>query len=170
MGGFAIVVRSALYRTGIALESFESGTVASTIAREPVTVMSLVPTMLSRLLDEGAELDRLRCLLLGGGPCPQPLIDRALDAGVPLSPTYGLTEAASQVATMAPGETRLKPGSAGPPILTTEVKIDERDGTILVRGPSVAPGTTEPDGWLRTTISAASTKRATCTSWAVPTR
>jgi O-succinylbenzoic acid--CoA ligase len=150
VGGFAIVVRSALYRTGIVLEPFDTGAVASTIASEPVTVISVVPTMLARLLDEGAELDRLRCLLLGGGPCPQPLIERALDAGVPLSPTYGLTEAASQVATMAPGETRLKPGSAGPPILTTEVRIDDEDGTILVRGPSVAPGTAGPDGWLRT--------------------
>jgi O-succinylbenzoic acid--CoA ligase len=150
VGGFAIVLRSALYRTGIVLEPFESGAVASTIAREPVTVISLVPTMLTRLLDEGAELDQLRCLLLGGGPCPQPLMDRALDAGVPLSPTYGLTEAASQVATMSPGETRLKPGSAGPPILTTEVKIDEQDGTILVRGPSVAPNAAGPDEWLRT--------------------
>jgi o-succinylbenzoate---CoA ligase len=150
VGGFAIVVRSALYRTGIVLEPFDTRAVASTIASEPVTVISVVPTMLARLLDEGAELDRLRCLLLGGGPCPQPLIERALDAGVPLSPTYGLTEAASQVATMAPGETRLKPGSAGPPILTTEVRIDDEDGTILVRGPSVAPGTAGPDGWLRT--------------------
>jgi len=150
IGGFAIVIRSALYRTGIVLEPFDPGAVASTIASEPVTVISVVPTMLARLLDEGAELDRLRCLVLGGGPCPQPLIERALEAGVPLSPTYGLTEACSQVATMAPGETRLKPGSAGPPILTTEVRIDDADGTILVRGPSVAPGTAGPDGWLRT--------------------
>src|SRR6185436_12074651 len=134
IGGFAIVMRSALYRTGIVLEPFDTGAVASTIASEPVTVISVVPTMLARLLDEGAELDRLRCLVLGGGPCPQPLIERALEAGVPLSPTYGLTEACSQVATMAPGETRLKPGSAGPPILTTEVTIDDADGTILVRG------------------------------------
>jgi len=150
IGGFAIVIRSALYRTGIVLEAFDPKAVASTIASEPVTVISVVPTMLARLLDEGAELDRLRCLLLGGGPCPPPLIERALDAGAPLSPTYGLTEACSQVATMAPGETRLKPGSAGPPILTTEVRIDDADGTILVRGPSVAPGTEGPDGWLRT--------------------
>ena len=150
VGGFAVVMRSALYRTGFALERFDPRLVADAIARQPVTLISLVPTMLARLLDAGAQLDRLRCLLLGGGPCPQSLIDRALDAGAPVSPTYGLTEAASQVATMPPGETRLKPGSAGPPILTTEVRIDEKDGTILVRGPSVAAGAAGPDGWLRT--------------------
>ena len=74
--------------------------------------------MLARLLDAGAPLERLRCALIGGGPLPQALIERALDAGVPVAPTYGLTEAASQVATMPPGEARERPGSAGPPILT----------------------------------------------------
>jgi O-succinylbenzoic acid--CoA ligase len=150
VGGFAIVMRSALYRTGIVLERFDPSGVAEAIKREPVTLISVVPTMLARLLDEGAELDRLRCLLLGGGPCPQSLIDTALEAGAPVSPTYGLTEAASQVATMAPGETALRPGSAGTPILTTEVRIDAEDGTILVRGPSVSAATVGEDGWLRT--------------------
>jgi acyl-CoA synthetase (AMP-forming)/AMP-acid ligase II len=51
---------------------------------------------------------------------------------------------------MPPGETQLRPGSAGPPILTTEVRIDAGDGTILVRGPSVAAGALGEDGWLRT--------------------
>jgi len=114
-----------------------------------VTVASLVPTMLTRLLDAGVPLERLRCVLLGGGPLPQPLLERALDAGVPVAPTYGLTECASQVATMPVGEVRERPGSAGPPILTTELKIDD-DGLICVRGPSVAPGEVGEDGWLRT--------------------
>jgi acyl-CoA synthetase (AMP-forming)/AMP-acid ligase II len=53
------------------------------------------------------------------------------------------------VATLPPGEARRRPGSAGPPLLPTDVRIAD-DGTILVRGPTVAPGTTGPDGWLRT--------------------
>ena len=68
---------------------------------------------------------------------------------MPVAPTYGLTEAASQVATMPPGEARERPGSAGPPILSTEVRIDD-DGRICVRGPSVAPGEAGEDGWLVT--------------------
>jgi o-succinylbenzoate---CoA ligase len=149
VGGLAIVMRSALYRTGLVLERFEPARVAELISSQPVSLISLVPTMLSRLLDTEAELADLRCLLLGGGPCPQDMIERALEAGVPVTPTYGLTEAASQVATMPPGEAARKPGSAGPPILTTEVQIDD-DGRILVRGPSVAPAAAGPDGWLRT--------------------
>ena len=149
VGGLAIVMRSALYRTGLLLERFDPKQVARRLADDPVTIISLVPTMLARLLDAGADLASLRCLLLGGGPAPQDLVDRALAAGAPVTPTYGLTEAASQVATMSPGEARHKPGSVGPPILTTEVRTDD-DGVIYVRGPSVAPGTADEDGWLRT--------------------
>src|SRR4029453_19132658 len=63
--------------------------------------------------------------------------------------TYGLTEAASQVATMSPGEASRKPGSVGPPILTTEIRIAD-DGVICVGGPSIAPSAVDEDGWLRT--------------------
>lgn len=149
VGGFAILVRGALYRIAVELEPFDEATVSAAVAERRATIVSLVPTMLSRLLDAGAPLERLRCALIGGGPLPQALLERALDAGVPVAPTYGLTECASQVATMSPGETRERPGSVGPPILTTELRIDD-DGVICVRGPSVAPGEVGEDGWLHT--------------------
>jgi O-succinylbenzoic acid--CoA ligase len=149
VGGLAIVMRSALYRTGLVLERFHPESIGKRLASDPVTIMSLVPTMLDRLLDAGADLGPLRCVLLGGGPAPQALVQRALDAGARVTPTYGLTEAASQVATMSPGEAPQKPGSVGPPILTTEVRIDD-DGAICVRGPSVAPNVADEHGWLRT--------------------
>jgi o-succinylbenzoate---CoA ligase len=149
IGGLAIVLRSALYRTAVVLEQFDPERVSSRLAAHPVTIVSLVPTMLARMLDVGADLGALRCVLLGGGPAPQALVDRALEAGAPVTPTYGLTETASQVTTMPPGEASRKPGSAGPPILTTEVRIDD-DGFICVRGPSVAESELDDDGWLRT--------------------
>jgi O-succinylbenzoic acid--CoA ligase len=148
IGGLAIVLRSALYRTAIVIEQFDPGRIAGRLAEHPVTIISLVPTMLARLLDAGADLGALRCVLLGGGPAPATLVARALEAGVRLTPTYGLTEAASQVTTMPPGEAGGRPGSAGPPILTTEVRIE--DGLICVRGPSVAADALDEDGWLRT--------------------
>ena len=130
------------------LEPFDPEGVGAAIERHGVSIVSLVPTMLARLLDAGAPLTRLRCAVIGGGPAPQSLIDRALEAGVPVAPTYGLTEAASQVATMPAAEVRERPGSAGPPILNTEVRIDEQ-GRICVRGPTIAPGLADEDGWLR---------------------
>jgi O-succinylbenzoic acid--CoA ligase len=132
----------------VVLERFEVAAIRSLIASERVTLASLVGTTLARLLEAGVELDRLRCALLGGGPVPPQTIERALDAGVPIAPTYGLTEAASQVTTLAPGEARRKPGSAGTPILPAELRIE--DDVILVSGPNVAPAALGDDGWLRT--------------------
>src|SRR6185369_15848989 len=56
IGGLAIVMRSALYRTGLLLEGFEAQRIATRLAEGPVTIISLVPTMLSRLLDVDADL------------------------------------------------------------------------------------------------------------------
>ena len=149
IGGLSIVLRCALYRIPIVLEPFDAAATADTIERRGVTIVSLVPTMLARLLDAGAPLERLRCAVIGGAAAPRPLIERALNAGAPIAPTYGLTETASQVATMPPAETRERPDSAGPPILSTEVRIDE-EGRICVRGPTVAPGMAGEDEWFVT--------------------
>ena len=149
IGGLSIVLRCALYRIPIVLEPFEAERTGATIERQGIAIVSLVPTMLERLLDSGAPVDRLRCAVIGGAPAAQSLIERALEAGAPVAPTYGLTETASQVATMPPAEVRDRPGSAGPPILSTEVRIDD-EGRICVRGPTVAPGVAGADGWLVT--------------------
>jgi o-succinylbenzoate---CoA ligase len=148
VGGLSVVLRSAIYGTAVVIEPFEADAVARVIAEQRITLASLVGTTLSRLLDAGAELDRLRCVLLGGGPVAPATLQRALAGGVPIAPTYGLTEAASQVTTLPPGEAAKRPGSAGTPILPTEVRIE--DGAIEVRGATVAPGEAGPGGWLRT--------------------
>ncbi len=56
---------------------------------------SLVPTQLGRLLDdpvEAAALSRLHTVLLGGGPIPAGLRERASAAGVRVVATYGSAE------------------------------------------------------------------------------
>src|SRR5439155_10764079 len=116
VGGLAIVLRSVVYGTAVLLEPFEPARIASLVRDQQVTLASLVATTLERLLDAGAELRRLRCVLLGGGPAAASLIERALESGVALAPTYGLTEAASQVTTLLPGLARARPGSAGTPL------------------------------------------------------
>jgi O-succinylbenzoic acid--CoA ligase len=158
VGGLSILVRSAIYATtAIIHPRFDTDLVLRALREQEVTLVSLVSTTLARLLDAGLERPpALRCALTGGGPVPEALLERAREAGVPVSSTYGLTEACSQVTT------------GGPPLFCTRVRIDRasggmtgRDaggasssssqaGEILVSGPTVAPASLDSEGWLRT--------------------
>jgi O-succinylbenzoic acid--CoA ligase len=119
------------------------------------TIVSLVATTLTRLLDAGLERPpRLRCALVGGMSLPASLSRRARAAGVPVRHTYGLTEACSQVTTQQVGEADSggdpeATEDAGVPLFCTQVQA-AGDGEILVRGPTVAPGSVAADGWLHT--------------------
>jgi O-succinylbenzoic acid--CoA ligase len=101
----------------------------------------------------------LSLVLLGGGPASADLIRRAISLGYPVAPTYGLTEAASQVATRPPRPgvralTEEETAAADPaarlqPLPGVELRIvDARgrpcavgeEGEIRVRGPIVMAG------------------------------
>jgi O-succinylbenzoic acid--CoA ligase len=135
VGGLSILVRSAIYATAADVhERWDTERALAAIAGG-ATLVSVVPTTLTRLLDAGLSAPpRLRCALVGGGPCPPALLERAREAGVPVAQTYGLTEACSQVTTARPGDTA---PDAGPPLFCTRVWIE--DGEIRVRSPTVAP-------------------------------
>ncbi len=89
VAGLAIVARA--WHSGAGLEVHERFE-AERVRAADATLVSLVPTMLGRLLDAGVALHRFRAVLLGGGPVPAALRERAAAAGVPLVTTYGLTE------------------------------------------------------------------------------
>jgi O-succinylbenzoic acid--CoA ligase len=139
VGGLSILVRSAIYATtAVVHERFDTDLVLRALGEQDITLVSLVATTLARLLDAGLERPpALRCALTGGGPVPEALIARAYEAGVPVSTTYGLTEACSQVTI------------GGPPLFCTRVRIAP-GSEIMVSGPTVAPASRDPDGWLHT--------------------
>jgi O-succinylbenzoic acid--CoA ligase len=141
VGGLSILLRSTVYGTTVVLpDRFEVEAVKRELS-DPgrrITLVSLVPTMLARLLEAGLERPpTLRWALLGGGPIPPALIRRADAAGVPVASTYGMTEACSQIATR------------GWPLTGVELRVAP-DGELLVRGPTVSPGAIGTDGWLHT--------------------
>jgi O-succinylbenzoic acid--CoA ligase len=153
VGGLAILLRSVLYGTAAIIhEGFDPARANRAVDHDGVTIVSVVANMLQRMLDERSDHPypaSLRCVLLGGGPAPEPLLRRCEAIGVPVVQTYGLTEAASQVATLSPEDALPKLGSAGKPLFGTELRIvDSMGGTcapgdsgeIVVRGPTVTPG------------------------------
>jgi len=150
--------------------AFDAETVLDALRRGPASHVSLVPTQLAQLL-EAADRDTgdpahpgLRAVLLGGAPIPPDLVTRALAAGWPVVPTYGLTEAGSGVTALATDDAAAHPGSAGRPLPGVQVRIADpaADGTgeIQVRTPAALSGylgqpeataaAFDPDGWLRT--------------------
>lgn len=149
VGGLTILLRSAIYGTAALIhDGFDVDRVAAVLGRGKATVVSLVSTQLVRLLEAGAAVESPRLILLGGGPVPTEVLEEALERGATLVQTYGLTEACSQVCTLAPGEARARAGSSGRPLLGIEVRT--ADGEIQVRGPNVAPASRADDGWLHT--------------------
>jgi O-succinylbenzoic acid--CoA ligase len=173
IGGLSILVRSVLDASSVVLHAqFEAARVAEALTREGITCVSLVATMLQRLIEvrgEVASPASLRVVLLGGGPATQALLARAESLGYPVAPTYGLTEAASQVATRPPGKRSPDPQdlAAGLEALPgVELRIANGvptangvEGEIEVRGPNLmlgyldAPEATAKvlrDGWLST--------------------
>lgn len=151
VGGLSILTRSAAYGTAVLIhDRFDAGAVNRAIDEEGVTLVSLVPPMLERLLEARGGRPfpaSLRAALIGGGPAPNPLLQRAADLRLRALPTYGMTETASQVTTLSPGEWPSGLETAGRPLPFVRVEVRDpegralgadREGEIAVRGPMVA--------------------------------
>jgi O-succinylbenzoic acid--CoA ligase len=153
VGGLAVLTRSAIYGTTADVHvRFDADAVADALASGHVTLCSLVPTMLARLLGVWGDRpvpDSFRAILLGGGPIAPHLLQRAGEIGLRVAPSYGLTEAASQVATAVPSHSW--PGSdiAARPLPFSRLRVVDEAGAdvpasdvgeILVAGPTVMAG------------------------------
>ena len=158
IGGLSAVTRCLLARRCLVLGDERIGLLEQ-IERDRVTIASLVPTQLRRLIDAAPNWrppDHLRAILLGGGHAPADLLSDAADRGWPVLTTYGLTEACSQVATQPYGTTNRGELGSGLPLPGVELRVV--DGLIQVRGrmlfsgyfPQLAAPPLTDDGWFRT--------------------
>jgi O-succinylbenzoic acid--CoA ligase len=161
VGGLAIELRAALVRArvqtcaGWSVEDF-----LHFAEKARATLTSLVPTQVHDLVKAGAKAPlSLRAAVVGGGALQENLRARARDLGWPIVPSYGLTEAGSQVATAAPGA---KDRDWLPLLPHIEARLGE-EGVLELRGPSMLSGwllfggdggirweDPKADGWLRT--------------------
>ncbi|PLR79473.1 o-succinylbenzoate--CoA ligase [Bacillus sp. V3-13] len=169
ISGYSILIRSIIYGIPIVLhEKFSAKRVLNDISKFNVTIMSVVSVMLVNLIEalhENTLPASFRCMLLGGGPAPLPLLEKCKKKAIPVYQTYGMTETASQIVTLAPEYSLTKLGSAGKPLFPSQLKIvdflgneaaPKEEGEIFVKGPNVTPGylhhdsVMDGDGWLST--------------------
>jgi O-succinylbenzoic acid--CoA ligase len=151
VGGLSIIVRSMLYGITVELhERFDVDAINQALDTRYITLISLVPTMLYRLLESRQSWpNSLRLILLGGSAASPELLARCRDLGLPVATSYGLTEATSQAATMLPDDVNRKPGGVGKPLMFTNIRIVNEKGNsvapykfgeIVVRGLTVMKG------------------------------
>src|SRR5699024_11205903 len=123
---------------------FDANTVHQAIMERGVTIVSVVTVMLRKLIETLGE-DRypgsFRCMLLGGGPAPKPLLETAKMKNMPVFQSYGITETASQIIILSSKDDIEKIGSAEKPLFPAQLMINteknEQVGEILVKGPMV---------------------------------
>jgi O-succinylbenzoic acid--CoA ligase len=165
VGGLSIIVRCLLARRAVALPSTEHGfdpeRLLSDANASRATILSLVPTMLRRMLDDprtAALPPSVRVALLGGAAAPASLVEEAAERRLPILTTYGLTEACSQVTTQRYRSTPGVDQGSGPPVDGMHVRIAS-DLRIEIRGNAMMSGyfplgahanPFSSDGWFRT--------------------
>jgi O-succinylbenzoic acid--CoA ligase len=144
VGGMLVLLRGILLGAPVSVHaSFDPELVG---AEREATFVSLVPTMLGRLLDAGVDLEPFRALLVGGAHLSPDLRERAERAGARVIETYGLTESCGGIV------------YDGLPMPGVQARVNA-DGGIELRGPMLMLGyrfDTEgtahaftDDGWLR---------------------
>lgn len=167
VGGFSLLMKNIIYGMPIyMLDHFDPKKVNHAIMQQGVTIVSVVSIMLERLMEQLADMrypSSFRGMLLGGGPASPQLLRRATKLDIPVFQTYGMTETASQIATLSPKDALRKRGSAGKALFSAQVKVMKHDkaaqameiGELFVKGPMVTSGyykrkLTMDQGWLPT--------------------
>jgi o-succinylbenzoate---CoA ligase len=148
VAGLAILARARVSGAPVLVDpAFDLDAVARAPRDRGAALVSLVPTMLKRLLDAGAPVAEYRALVIGGAPIPPAVRARAAVAGAAVVDTYGMSETWGGVVL------------DGVTIAGIEAKLDDEDeilirGAAVMRGYRLAPRETREvlthDGWLRT--------------------
>ncbi|MGM9988481.1 MAG: o-succinylbenzoate--CoA ligase [Bacillaceae bacterium] len=168
VGGFSMLIKSVLYGMRIiSVPAYNPAQLCEVIENRRVTMMSVVTKMVHDMVESEngrLALQKLRFVLVGGGPISSQLVERCLEEGIPLYQTYGMTETASQIVTLSPHDLHRKQGSVGKPLFGCELRIKKygqdcnpyEEGEIVVRGANVFHGYLHGsegsfiDGWFYT--------------------
>lgn len=148
VAGLAVLARAAVTGAAVTVhDAFDPASVGAAPASIGATLVSVVPTMLRRLLDAGAPMHAYRRVVTGGAPLPPALLERAQAAGTSIVDAYGQSETWGGCV------------ANGVPIPGARVRLGPRDeieitGPMTMRGyrrdPKGSRQAFTADGWLRT--------------------
>lgn len=174
IGGISLILRSILYGSAIfRMKSFHPKMITTFLSENKLfQAASLVPTMLKRLMEKSGfhVHNNFKAILLGGGPIDTDLVKEARKRGIPLIPSYGMTETCAQVAAnpiLKPSGTYGPMKSVGQVFPPNEIQIrDDEDqpvglnnsGEIWLKGPQIFDGYLnqekseyfDKEGWFKT--------------------
>jgi O-succinylbenzoic acid--CoA ligase len=103
--------------------------------------ISLVPTQLQFFLENDPQwLANFKTVLLGGSPAWPSLLEKAREYNISLSPTYGMTETASQIVTLKPEDFRRGNNSNGQLLPHAQIKINPDNQKIIIEAKSLFLG------------------------------
>jgi len=147
IGGFSIIARALYFGTSIAIpNSVKADDIIDAINKYNPTHISLVPTQLKRILENGIKPNAAqKSVLVGGGPTENDLILSAYNAGWKVIKVYGSTETTAFITALPREDFLQNYGSVGKPLKGTEIKIvksadfiyNEEYGEIHIKSPSV---------------------------------
>lgn len=166
ISGFSIIMRGLIYGMTVRLTShFDAAEIHQMLVNEPVTMISVVPYMLKKLLavkqaDQASYNQQFRGMLLGGGPIDQATLKQCEELEIPVVQSYGMTETCSQIVALSFADAAKHIGSSGKPLFLTQLRLAEDTHEIQIKTPALSPaylGQPEKraakvttDGWFKT--------------------
>lgn len=142
--GLSIILRTLYNGTAATImSSFDEDRVVAAITAGKLTMVSLVPTVLQRIVDR-ITTHTLRVVLLGGEFIPNALVDTCLAKAMPIFKTYGMTETFAQSATVNVLAKPDKREAVGKPLPGVVIEVRNPDeagiGEIWLQSPMLMTG------------------------------
>lgn len=154
IGGISIFIRSLLYGfSTYQLNKFNIKNITYLLKSEQISLISMVPAMLQRLLDESENKlpPSLRGLIISGGPSSEVLMNRCIAHNIPVYKSYGMTETSSGICGFWLHDYPSKFDSVGLPFIKTKCQIN--DSVLHISSSTIMNGyfEEEPTGnWFNT--------------------
>lgn len=172
IGGISIITRSLILGSSLRyISKFDAEIVKNILTNDSaVTFCSLVPTQLQKIIADSMFKvhSKFKCILLGGGPIPESLIETARSRNIHVISSFGMTETTAQCIAVPFSEMNSAPlYSCGKPLKDVEIQIRKMDnedsvsqnfGLLWIRGPQIIKKYLNPvhnqvfdhEGWFNT--------------------